>query len=176
MVNRAEELITQLEAEIVKRDARIAGLEVERNRLLNNPKDVFKKMCDMALKQRDELEAQLLDVSAERNACQRARITATNGWRTECEDADRIFTALGIDIDAARTDGGSLRVTSVIAALKAQPSAGVPVPLSDDDDDREKIVTALEALNVAVSVYDVELADKARKGLRALLARQEVKS
>jgi hypothetical protein len=33
----------------------------------------------------------------------------------------------------------------------------------------EAITTALNALNVAVSVYDVELADRARKGLRALL-------
>lgn len=53
-----------LRAEIERREARIVELEVERNRLLNNPKDVFKKMCDMALKQRDEFAAELAALKA----------------------------------------------------------------------------------------------------------------
>lgn len=52
-------IIAELLAKIEEQRREVGLITIERNRLINNPNNVFKKMCDMALKQRDDLAAEL---------------------------------------------------------------------------------------------------------------------
>lgn len=73
---------------------------------------------------------------------------AMREWHRECDDADTILRALGLDPGACRTDGGSLKTGMILDALQARdrmlqraaPSTPPPavveaVPLTDEQID-----------------------------------------
>lgn len=64
-----------------------------------------------------ELESQLLDVSAERNAMQRQRDAARGLLGRECDDADELIRLMGFDPEQYRTDGGSINLPKLRASV-----------------------------------------------------------
>jgi hypothetical protein len=63
-----------------------------------------------------------------------------------------------------------MATVTLTSAFNAHPPAAAPAgQVQPPVAWQEAVTTALEALNRAVSVYDVELADRARSGLRRLL-------
>lgn len=64
-----------------------------------------------------ELESQLLDASAERNAMQRQRDNERSMFERECDDADELIRLMGLDPEQFRTDGGSINLPKLRAAI-----------------------------------------------------------
>jgi len=66
-----------------------------------------------------ELDGLLLDTGAERNSMQRERDAYKLLLDRECNDADSIFMALGIEPDSIRTEGGFLMVAHLVSLISA---------------------------------------------------------
>lgn len=98
------EFETQVELAALREE--LATTRARENMLLNNPNNVFKQMCDMALKQRDEF-AQRLTAAEQRNATLRGLLEEALGSvyvearRAETPIASRIHTGLADRIEAA---------------------------------------------------------------------------
>ena len=83
-----------------------------------------------------ELEAEILDVSAERNAMQSQRDRYKSALDRECDDVDSLIRLIGLDPDSCRTEGGSINLGKISAA---QQGASVAVP----DDWEDRILSAM---------------------------------
>jgi hypothetical protein len=97
-------------------------------------------------------DAELERVTAERDAL---RQTLENSYTAE--DHERLV-AKGQALNSKYIEKLEQRLT---AADEREDALGILVPEAE---------LALKALNVAVSVYDVEMADSARRGLRLIIA------
>lgn len=84
----------RLSRELAALREELAAAKVRENLLLNNPRNVFKQMCDLALKQRDEARQRLTD--AER------RNAELEGLLVRCHNSDNLSQNCGLwkDLDA----------------------------------------------------------------------------